>query len=104
MLQELGAIPILVKDIHFNHHHFLHSGLTKNDEFESCFSFVLGPHAERHYCINGQFSSHHHASGTVISFLTPPGHHSRFNTHRWGGQRPRPPTSGEGGIRTHEAV
>jgi hypothetical protein len=77
------VVPNLIKDIHWHAHHFPHSGTTNKEEFESCYSYILSTAHERHYCINGQFSSHRHASGTVISFLTHPGHHARFHTHRY---------------------
>ena len=77
------VFPTLIKDIHWHTHHFPHSGTTKQDEFQSCYSYVFSTTQERHYCIDGQFSSHHHASGTVTSFLTHPGHHARFHTHHY---------------------
>jgi hypothetical protein len=79
-----GVPATLVKHIHWHaDHQFPHSWTFKQDEFESCYSYVMSTAAEAHYCINGQFSSTHHASGTVIRFLTAPGHHARFHTHRY---------------------
>jgi hypothetical protein len=79
-----GSSNTLVKHIHFHaDHRFPHSWTFRQDEFESCYSYVMSTSSERHWCINGQFSSPHHASGTVISFLTAPGHHARFHTHRY---------------------
>jgi hypothetical protein len=76
--------PTLVKHIHFYGNEFADSALFKEDRFESCYSFVNSPHAETHTCIDGQFTSHHHASGTVIVFITPPGHpHIRHHRHRY---------------------
>lgn len=74
-----------ITHIHFHAiDRFPHAVVGTDGEFESCISHHINLHMENHTCVRGRFSSHHHASGTVIKFLAPVSHpHVRGVTHRY---------------------
>jgi hypothetical protein len=61
-----------VFDIRWGYHNLGHSDTRKQDEFERCqTSGSQGTSHEDTYCIFGQFSSRHHASGIVTRLPAP---------------------------------